>query len=96
MNGAVIARQVIIEGRVQGVGYRAWTSGNATKRGLVGWVRNRADGTVEAVFQGDESTVKTMIESCWDGPLVAKVTAVHVQEYAVDTSRSAFQRLSTE
>jgi len=91
----MIARHVMIEGRVQGVGYRAWTANNAAKRGLTGWVRNRADGQVEAVFQGDDATVAAMIESCWQGPLVAKVTAVIVSACDADASLRGFERRST-
>lgn len=71
-----IAIRVRIHGRVQGVGYRAWTASHAQKRGLKGWVRNRIDGTVEALFKGDETMVREMIQHCWDGPLVSKVTAI--------------------
>ena len=52
---------VVIEGRVEGVGYRAWTSREAQRRQLHGWVRNRADGAVEAVFCGPEQDVQDMI-----------------------------------
>ena len=69
----LIAVRVIISGRVQGVGYRAWTISTASKRGLQGWVRNRSDGSVEAVFSGEEETVLAMIESCKDGPVTARV-----------------------
>ena len=69
-------QQVTIRGRVQGVGYRAWTVKEARGRGIVGWVRNRADGSVEAVFQGSEDVVATMLEACRKGPRMALVTAV--------------------
>jgi acylphosphatase len=71
---------VIIEGRVQGVGFRNWTQREAAKRGLNGWVRNRADGTVEAVFQGANAQVDAMLTACSNGPMLAKVTRmVHVK-----------------
>lgn len=69
----MIAIRVVIEGRVQGVGYRAWVNREAQARGLKGWVRNRADGSVEAVFSGDEAAVRHMIEICRRGPMAAKV-----------------------
>lgn len=69
----MIAIHVIITGRVQGVGYRAWTVRNAQALGLSGWVRNRRDGTVEAVFQGDETSVNDMLTRCKRGPLMARV-----------------------
>lgn len=69
----MIAVRVVVEGRVQGVGYRAWVNREAQARGLKGWVRNRADGSVEAVFGGDEGPVRQMIEACRSGPIAAKV-----------------------
>lgn len=68
--------RVRIEGRVQGVWYRAWTVKQAEKQGLSGWVRNRADGSVEALFRGTETAVRDMVELCHKGPPVAKVTRV--------------------
>ena len=68
--------QVRIEGRVQGVWYRGWTMGEATKRGLDGWVRNRLDGSVEAVFAGPASEVSAMIAACHRGPPAARVDRV--------------------
>jgi len=67
---------VTISGRVQGVGYRAWTVGNARDLGLTGWVRNRRDGSVEALFQGEASRLEEMLQRCQDGPLAARVTEV--------------------
>jgi acylphosphatase len=73
MTSDIIAVRAHIEGRVQRVWFRAWTVQEATKRGLTGWVRNRADGTVEALFAGPEAQVKDMIEACRDGPPKARV-----------------------
>ena len=66
----------IISGRVQGVGYRAWTVDTAKSLGLCGWVRNRADGSVEAVFQGYDELCLQMVDKCRSGPLYSKVTGV--------------------
>jgi len=66
-----------IRGRVQGVGYRAWVEDEATARGLEGWVRNRRDGSVEAVFAGPAEAVAAMIEACRRGPSSARVEAVN-------------------
>jgi acylphosphatase len=63
-----LIRHVVIRGRVQGVGYRAWTQYTALDRGLDGWVRNRRDGSVEAVFAGAPEAVAAMIEACRHGP----------------------------
>ena len=69
---------VRIEGRVQGVGFRAWVENEATGLGLGGWVRNRRDGTVEAVFGGDPDSVAEMLRRCKMGPPSARVTSVDV------------------
>jgi len=68
--------RVIISGRVQGIGYRAWTISAASSMGLKGWVRNRNDGSVEAVFSGDEKNVTAMIDSCKEGPPMARVERI--------------------
>jgi acylphosphatase len=74
MSGAI--RHVTVRGRVQGVGYRAWVEDEATRRRLEGWVRNRRDGSVEAVFSGAEDIVAAMIASCRRGPPLARVDAL--------------------
>src|SRR4051794_28821142 len=71
-----VTRHVTIHGRVQGVGFRYWTRRRATARGLDGWVRNRRDGTVEAVFAGDQQAVADMIELCRRGPDAARVDRI--------------------
>jgi acylphosphatase len=68
-----VIRHVIVRGRVQGVGYRAFVEHEALARGLEGWVRNRRDGTVEAVFKGDDEIVADMVEACRHGPFAARV-----------------------
>ncbi len=62
-------RQILVRGRVQGVGYRAFVEHEALRRGLEGWVRNRRDGSVEAVFAGAQEKVDAMIESLPAGAL---------------------------
>ena len=73
---------VVITGRVQGVSFRLWTQREALSRGLAGWVRNRRDGTVEAVFSGEDDAVAAMLETCWDGPDMALVSNVSVSDTA--------------
>ena len=68
--------QVTIAGRVQGVGYRAWVEHRAVAHDLEGWVRNRRDGRVEALFAGSEAVVTTMIAACRRGPSSARVEAL--------------------
>lgn len=69
---------VLISGRVQGVYYRGWTMQAALELGLTGWVRNRFDGQVEAVFAGEASAVAEMLEACKLGPPDAHVTGVSI------------------
>jgi acylphosphatase len=67
---------VLIHGGVQGVGFRAWTHHQAELHGLKGWVRNRRDGTVEAVFSGPDNLVDVMLKACRQGPRGAVVERV--------------------
>jgi len=76
--------RVTIRGHVQGVGFRAWTEQEARRRALDGWVRNRRDGAVEAVFAGPPEKVRDMIEACRHGPALARVDAVEVLEAHLD------------
>ena len=71
-------RRVVIAGRVQGVAYRAWVKRSADRLGLTGWVRNRRDGCVEAVFSGPDGLLDDMVRRCWFGPPASKVLAVEV------------------
>lgn len=84
-----IVRHVTVRGRVQGVGYRAFVERTALARGLEGWVRNRADGSVEALFIGERVTVDTAVAACRRGPAAAHVTAV---DDRVGTAREAALR----
>jgi len=74
----MIVRHVIIHGRVQGVGFRMFVEDTAERLGLDGWVRNRRDGSVEAVFAGAETSVMEAIEACRRGPRSARVTSLDV------------------
>jgi acylphosphatase len=76
--------RVVIRGRVQGVGYRAWTEMTALELGLEGWVRNRRDGTVEALFAGPADDVAAMLDACRQGPPGARVGAIDEQEATQD------------
>jgi acylphosphatase len=75
MSGAI--RRVTITGRVQGVGYRAWVEHQAVNHALEGWVRNRRDGSVEALFAGPADVVTGLVERCRRGPSTARVDAGH-------------------
>ena len=88
-------QQVIIRGRVQGIGYRAWVEHQARLSKLEGWVRNRRDGSVEALATGAPEAVAPMIEACRQGPYGARVAAVTVAE-AEDDGSLGFEPLPTE
>jgi len=75
MSNHTISR-VIIRGLVQGVGYRAFVEHEAGRRNLHGWVRNRRDGSVEAVFAGPQDAVEAIIEDCRRGPSAARVNTL--------------------
>ena len=66
--------RVRIEGRVQGVFFRDWMRGEARSHGLTGWVRNRRDGSVEAMISGDPASIDDMLTRCRQGPPAARVT----------------------
>jgi acylphosphatase len=70
--------RVLITGRVQGVAFRAWTERTAAALGLCGWVRNRRDGAVEALFSGPRADVDRMLHRCREGPPAARVHEVSV------------------
>jgi acylphosphatase len=79
-----VVRHIVVRGRVQGVGYRAFVEDEALRRGLEGWVRNRRDGNVEAVFKGEEEAVAAMIEACRRGPYAARVDTLDQREASED------------
>ncbi len=70
--------RVIIKGRVQGVWFRGWTLEKATQLGISGWVKNKKNGTVEALFSGPNYEVDKMLHSCWIGPKNASVNDIIV------------------
>jgi len=73
--------RIVVRGRVQGVGYRAWTERQARARGLVGSVRNRRDGSVEAVLSGLDEAVDGMLAAMQDGPPGALVSRTDVEPH---------------
>ena len=79
-----VIRHVVIRGRVQAVGYRAWTDIMARRHGLQGWVRNRRDGSVEAVFAGARDAVEAMVADCRSGPPGARVDAIDGRQGSAD------------
>ncbi|MDF2097273.1 acylphosphatase [Aquibaculum arenosum] len=86
--------RVVISGKVQGVWYRAWTREQAERRSLDGWVRNRRDGTVEAVFSGSAEAVESMLTACRAGPARAVVDDVAVSAWD-EAVEPGFRQLPT-
>jgi len=72
--------RVQISGQVQGVWFRGWAQQEATRLGLSGWIRNRVDGRVDALFSGVEDDVDQMLDLCWQGPGLAKVKSVEIEQ----------------
>lgn len=88
------AKQLRIAGLVQGVGYRDWMVRQANRLGVVGWVRNRGDGTIEAFVQGDVATVEELLRACRRGPPGASVSLIH-EDFAEPIEELGFRRLPT-
>jgi acylphosphatase len=82
----VRAVRLRVSGRVQGVGYRAWAMQTAARLGVRGWVRNRADGSVETLVIGDERAVAAMAQACRQGPRAAMVANLTASEADDDGS----------
>ena len=90
----VVARRLMILGRVQGVFYRNWAKQRATELGLAGWVRNRLDGSVEAVIEGADEAVERFTALAAEGPPAAKVSRVDVTDIPFEGLKS-FEKKST-
>ena len=83
---ALTCKRCVIDGRVQGVFYRASTYDQAIKLGIHGWVRNLSDGRVESLIQGEAQAVEQMIDWFWQGPAYSDVVSVQCQdETPIDT-----------
>lgn len=82
--------RAIVSGRVQGVSYRASTASEARRIGVVGWVRNRADGTVELEVEGTPEQVAALLAWCEHGPPAAKVTNLAVEDLPVKGNETMF------
>lgn len=85
------AVHITVRGRVQGVGFRAFVEREALARGIEGWVRNRRDGTVEAVFAGDPASVEAIVEACKTGPRDSRVDGID-QRDAIEDDLMALRR----
>ena len=76
--------RILVTGRVQGVGYRAWFQEEAQELELNGWVRNRLDGSVEALVQGDKHKIDDLVRACKHGPSLSRVDKVTVEPAKYD------------
>lgn len=86
------AKRVVISGRVQGVGFRDWMAREAERLGVSGWVRNRRDGALEALVDGDTASVEELLRLCRRGPLLAEVREI-VEELSDPWPDPGFRRL---
>ena len=82
----IVGRNVRLSGRVQGVFFRAWAQGQARELGVSGWIRNCADGSVEAHLSGEEECVERMIDRLGRGPANAKVDDFSVEDAPPETA----------
>jgi acylphosphatase len=87
--------RVVVTGRVQGVWFRAWTVEEATARGLRGWVRNRKDGSVEALFAGEAAGVDDMVRAWRRGPPMAEVANLEIHEAGDEPLPEGFDQRRT-
>lgn len=88
------ARRLVIAGRVQGVGYRDWLVRQAERHGVAGWVRNRRDGTVEALLAGEEDAVQAVLMACRRGPPLAHVERIE-ERFDEMPEAPGFRRMPT-
>ncbi len=86
------AVHLVIRGRVQGVWYRGWAVDTARALNLRGWVRNRADGRVEAVIAGPAETVDRMIAACRDGPPAAHISNIEITPTSTEGAPNPFEQ----
>ena len=89
-------KHIVINGKVQGVGFRYWLSETAKQKNIYGWVRNKVSGEVEALFIGDETKISDLIELCKKGPSSSKVTKIIVQNYQEEYLSRSFNIISDQ
>jgi acylphosphatase len=88
----MVTKRLTIRGRVQGVGYRDSLCGEARRRGVAGWVRNRTDGSVEALVQGEDARVAEFIAWARRGPPAARVDEIHIEPVHFEGAHATFER----
>jgi acylphosphatase len=89
------AKRLVIAGDVQGIGYRDWMVAKARELGVDGWVRNRRDGTVEALIAGDVAAVEELSRLCRRGPRMAQVSSIS-EDLADPPAEPGFYRAASE
>lgn len=93
---ALIRLHATVEGRVQGVGYRAFVDQNADALNLTGWVRNRWDGSVEVLVEGERQTLEKLLAILYRGPRAASVTSIQIEWLPATGEFSRFSVRMTE
>ena len=91
-----IKKHIIINGKVQDVGFRYWLYKAAIRRNINGWVRNKLSGEVEALLVGNESEIDSLIKLCEKGPPVSKVIKVSVKNYEKEYSKKSFDIINND
>ena len=89
-NSIMMTSHIIISGGVQGIGFRKWIKRQAKQLSLVGWVKNRADGAVESIVQGDTARVEQLISLVHSGPPLASVSSVVASQIVTDSKYDDF------
>ncbi|HQT88429.1 MAG TPA: acylphosphatase [Acidiphilium sp.] len=90
----MISKSLIIAGHVQGVGFRDWIIRRARRQGIVGWVRNRRDGTLEALIAGEADAVEELLRACRRGPPGAEVQSI-TEHFADPPTEPGFTKRPT-
>ncbi|KTF67287.1 acylphosphatase [Sphingomonas sp. HT-1] len=88
-------QRILVSGRVQGVGYRDWVVRTAQRSGLTGWVRNLKDGRVEILAAGEEAALSLLLETCREGPPLARVEHVDSEVVPEEKQHKGFTKRFT-
>ena len=89
-------KHIVITGKVQGVGYRYWLYKKAIERNVVGWVRNKVFGEVEALLVGNDVDINNLIQMCEKGSPLSKVTKIKVQNYQEEFTKESFNIINDD
>ena len=89
-------KHIVITGKVQGVSYRCWLYKKAIESNVVGWVRNKASGEVEALLVGNDVDINNLIQMCEKGSSLSKVTKIKVQNYQEEFTKESFNIINDD